>query len=279
MFLTQADIDAVINVLKAAAQGQSPTQFEKLKTTELQKSAISKGFRPIAVDVALFGRMVTDEAIRDVDASCQVAHAISTHRIEQEFDFFTAVDDLQGQDEAEREEDAGADMMGDIEYNSACYYKYFSIDLDGLVDNLVGRNIRKEVPDEEVTSARDIASKAVSAMLEAAAMVTPSGKQNTFASHTLPAAILVEVRPVKTPISYANAFADPVQPNRRAGKLVDGSLEQFRAHVDTLTTTFGLKTTERLWFAPFHPNASIPGTERVDTFPKLLERLQGILRG
>jgi len=279
MFLAQADIAAVINVLKEAAQGKNSAQFEKIKTTDLQKSAMSRGFRPVAVDVALFGRMVTDEAIRDVDASCQVAHAISTHRVQQEFDFFTAVDDLQGQDEVEREEDSGADMMGDIEYNSACYYKYFSVDVEGLMDNLVGRNLRKEIPAEDEQRARELTCNAVLAMLEAAVKVTPSGKQNTFASHTLPSAVLIEARPAKTPISYANAFVNPVSPNTQNGNLVNKSVKQFCEHVGKLTHAFGLEANPRLWFAPLHPDANISGTEQMDTFPQLLKRLREALCG
>ena len=48
-----------------------------------------------AVDVALFGRMLADMPEKNQNAACQVAHAISTHSVEREFDFYTAVDDLQ----------------------------------------------------------------------------------------------------------------------------------------------------------------------------------------
>ena len=288
MFLAQADVDAVLGVVRDAAQDKTAKAFEEVNTKELQKEAISRGFRPIAVDVGLFGRMVTDEAIRNVEASCQVAHALSTHRVEQEFDYFTAVDDLQGRDESEREEDSGADMIGDVEYNSACYYKYFSIDTDALVDNLIGRNLRGEIPKEDEKEARELTCKAVLAIIEASVMVTPSGKQNTFASHTLPASVLVEVRPVKTPISYANAFVNPVQSSSSTGELVDQSIKQFCTHVDKLTQGFGLKTTHRLWYAPEHewyaPSATnseesrqTEGIHTAESLPKLLEEIGKIL--
>lgn len=277
MFLSDADIQAVIDVVRGEA-AKGAKEFEKVKTKDLQAAAISKGFRPISVDVALFGRMVTDESIRDVEASCQVAHALSTHRVEEEFDYFTAVDDLQGKDESEREEDSGADMIGDVEYNSACYYKYFSVDLRALVDNLVGRGIRKEVPAEEEQQAGALARKAVLAMLEAAVMVTPSGKQNTFASHTLPAAVLIEVRPVRTPISYANAFVKPVHHTDSQGGLVQASLERFSAHVEKLTHAFGLRSEKRYWFAPEHP-VKIADTETVATLPELYRNLEEAMGG
>src|SRR6185312_16225076 len=85
-----------------------------------------------AVDVALFGRMIAEikDGAMTIDAACQVAHAISTHRIAMESDYFTAVEDLK--EVAERQgvgQDAGAGMIGTVEFNSACYYRYAAIDL------------------------------------------------------------------------------------------------------------------------------------------------------
>ena len=139
----------------------------------------------------------------------QVAHALSTHRMEHEFDYYTAVDDLR--DPFESDDDRGAAMIGDIEFTSACYYKYFSIDLDGFVDNLVGEGA---VRPEERARARELAEKTTLAFLEAAVFTSPSGKQNTFAAHQLPDAILVELRDRKVPVSYANAFVNPVTAGR-----------------------------------------------------------------
>ncbi|HTE20674.1 MAG TPA: type I-E CRISPR-associated protein Cas7/Cse4/CasC, partial [Armatimonadota bacterium] len=135
MFLSDADEQAVADVLREAAdRAGTPEKFGKLTAKELQKAAEDRGFRPVAVDIALFGRMVTSEAFVDVEASSQFAHAISTHKVDHEFDYYTAVDDL------ERTEDdtagAGADMIGDTEFNSACYYKYFNVHVDGLLKNL-----------------------------------------------------------------------------------------------------------------------------------------------
>ena len=95
MFLTVDDINRVFNVVAGAARESGAVKkFEKLKGSDLQKQAQQQGFRPISVDVALFGRMVTSEAFRDVEASAQVAHALSTHAVKHEFDYFTAVNDL-----------------------------------------------------------------------------------------------------------------------------------------------------------------------------------------
>lgn len=278
MFLTESDIAAVTQVLQdAAAEAGTPAKFDKMPAKDLQAKALLKGYRPVTADVALFGRMTTSEAFRDVEASCQVAHALSTHKVDHEFDYFTAVDDLQGLSEAE--EDAGADMIGDVEFNSACYYKYFSVDVAGLVDNLTGAGPyrRKDVLAEDRAAAQELAAKAVEAMLKAVVLVTPTGKQNSFAAHQLPAAVLVEVRPYPTPVSYANAFVDPA----RAGKgddLVWASLQKFGPHVAALTDGFNLEATARLLLAPEHGGFQIAGTERVPDLNTLAARLGTIIR-
>jgi CRISPR system Cascade subunit CasC len=275
MFLTEQDVDTVCEVMrKAAAEGKTAAGLEKKPAKELQAEAIQKNFRPISVDVALFGRMTTSEALRDVEASTQVAHALSTHKVDHEFDYFTAVDDLQGTDEAEKEEDAGADMIGDVEFNSACYYKYFSVDVDGLLANLTGvRPFRREVPAEELAQARDLAAKAIGAMLEAAVRVTPTGKQNTFAAHQLPALVMVEARPKRTPVSYANAFVEPARQDSRRD-LIRASLEKLKEHVEAIHGAFNLESAPRLMLAPGGNGFSIEGVEPVADLRTLRSRLE-----
>lgn len=288
MFLTQADIAAVTGVLlNAAREAGDAKKFEALKAAELQTEARQKGFRPISVDVALFGRMTTSEALRDVEATCQVAHALSTHKVDHEFDYFTAADDLRDSG-AESEEDAGADMLGDVEFNSACYYKYFSIDLKGLADNLCGANLKGHTPGEaDIARARELASAAVLALLEGACRVTPSGKQNSFAAHQLPAAVWIEVRPNRAPVSYANAFVDAVSPGRdyeavkaatgRGADLVASSLFKLNAHAAALTTGFDLKSVARLVLAPEFSDFKPEGMEKIAALGALKERLRAVM--
>lgn len=277
MFLTEADIDAVTQVMaEAARQAGSAKAFADTGAGDLQKSANLRGYRPVTVDVALFGRMITSEAFRDCEAAAQVAHAISTHKVDHEYDYFTAVDDLQGSSEIE--EDAGADMIGDVEFNSACYYKYFSIDVDELAANLTGEStFRNGVTDEERRQARGVASRAICALLRGAVMTTPSGKQNTFAAHQLPAMVFVEVRPAHTPVSYANAFVEPAK--RGANDLVSDSLQKFANHVGALTGGFNLEASARCVLAPEHPDFAIDGVEaeRVQSLNDLCERLRGVI--
>lgn len=65
--------------------------------------------------------MLAKDSSINVDASAQVAHAISTHEIESEFDFYTAVDDLAPED------NQGAAMIDTLEYNSSTLYRYANI--------------------------------------------------------------------------------------------------------------------------------------------------------
>lgn len=101
----------------------------KIKVRELSK--ISRKTLNSAInglDIALFGRMVAKAAEMNVEAAASFAHAISTHKVSNEVEFFTAVDDLQ--------EEAGSAHMGSLEFNSATYYRYISLDLGQLAQNL-----------------------------------------------------------------------------------------------------------------------------------------------
>lgn len=144
-----------------------------------------------AVDVALFGRMLADMPEKNQNAACQVAHAISTHVVEREFDFYTAVDDLKPEDTA------GADMMGTVEFNSACYYRYAVVDWAKLVENLQG--------DEE------LAAKGLRTFLQGFVMAEPTGKQNSFAAHNPPEFVAVTVCHDAAPHNLANAFETAVR--------------------------------------------------------------------
>jgi len=144
-----------------------------------------------AVDVALFGRMLADMPEKNQHAACQVAHAISTHTVEREFDFYTAVDDLKPEDTA------GADMMGTVEFNSACYYRYAVVDWAKLIENLQGD--------------AELAAKGLRTFLQGFVMAEPTGKQNSFAAHNPPEFVAVTVSHDAPPRNLANAFETAVR--------------------------------------------------------------------
>jgi CRISPR system Cascade subunit CasC len=168
-------------------------------------------------------------------------------------------------------------MIGDVEFNSACYYKYFSVDVEGLVRNLTGESsFRTDVTEEERTRAIELARKAILALLKSTILTTPSGKQNSFAAHQLPAAVLVEVRPYRTPVSYANAFERPSRTTRDKD-LVAASLDDLARHVEALTNGFNLEASARLLLAPEHPDYAIDGTTKVSDLNSLCAGLKDVI--
>ncbi len=169
-------------------------------------------------DIAMFGRMIADLPATNVDAACQVAHAISTHKVDMDMDFYTAVDEL-----AREEEETGAGMMGTIEFNSACFYRYAVIHWEKLVENLGGDS--------------ELARKTVSAFTEAAIRAIPTGKQNTFAAHNPPSLGFAVVREEGAPWSLANAFEAPARANGKG--LVDASIEALDNYYGKLAVVYG----------------------------------------
>lgn len=171
-----------------------------------------------APDIALFGRMLADRPATNVDAACQVSHAISTHRVNMELDYFTAVDDLQ------KDEETGAAMIGVTAFNSACFYRYARIDWGLLVENL--------------GDDKELARKTVEGFLRAAALAIPSGKQNSFAAQNPPDFMLGVVRKDGQSWSLANAFETPVKPNGNGG-LMSTSIEKLKEYWAKLNKVYG----------------------------------------
>ena len=210
---------------KKAAKDAVPENVKKA----LSKAMHSRGDGGDAVDVALFGRMLADLPNKNQDAACQVAHAISTNKVEREFDFFTAVDDLKNQND---EADAGAGMLGTVEFNSACYYRYLVIDLSQLRANLQGD--------------MELVKKGLEAFLRAAVLSAPSGKQNTFAAHNPPSFIALTARDHATPRNLANAFEQPARP-RDGLNLTQASLKQLEAQWQQLEAFYGQSGSTVQW--------------------------------
>ena len=157
-----------------------------------------------AIDVALFGRMVADDPSLNFDAAAQVAHAISTHAVENEYDYFTAVDDCAPED------NAGAGHLGTVEYNSSTLYRYATVNVTELEKNLGERTL-----------------EAVRAFVEAFIRSMPMGKINTFANDVLPNAVYVTVR-CDQPINLVGAFEEPVR--AAGGGYVKPSVDAFVRH-------------------------------------------------
>jgi CRISPR system Cascade subunit CasC len=173
-----------------------------------------------APDLALFGRMIADASDWNVDAACQVAHALSTNRVAMEFDFYTAVDDFRP------EETSASDMMGTIQFNSACFYRYAVVDVAQLADNLG-------------SGADDaLVQKTLEAFVRASVRAIPTGKQNSMAAQNPPSYVLAIVRENGQPVSLANAFVQPVRP-RADTDLVTGSVQALEAYFAQMNKLYG----------------------------------------
>jgi CRISPR system Cascade subunit CasC len=249
IFVGQNEVQPLAEKLLALYQERGAKAWEKLDIKEITQ-ALGKSV-PRSVDVAMFGRMTTSAAFEDVQAAVQVAHALSVNAVEQEFDYFTAVDDLQP------DEETGAEMIGDVEYNSSTYYKYVNVHWEGLVKNLGGD--------------QDIARKAVVALLEAAATAQPSGKQNTFAAHNLPDLVLVEVREKNLPVSYANAFIAPARQDFKR-TLMDDAVAKLDDYMARIGATYDLVAIDRRALVAVGDYA-LPEAETTPSLSKLREWL------
>ena len=226
-----SDITAAATAVKNILDNcENVKDVQKLTAKDLQKAVKGAEIRPITLDIALFGRMVTSDAFRDVEASMQVAHAISTNKVSVESDYFTAMDDLLN---GNTTEEKGSAMIGDVDYNASCYYFYASLDTDALQDNL------KEIP-----NADEIIKKTVPALIRTMTFTNPSGKQNSFAGHILPSAIMIECKKKKIPTSMVNAF---VKPSGTADPLED-SIRKLAEEIDMMDRNYGISVQERLWF-------------------------------
>jgi len=215
IFIAPNELAALAEKLLESYKKIGSAKWPKAKMPEITQNMGDS--LPRSVDIAMFGRMTTSNAFEDVEAAVQVAHALSTNALNEEFDYYTAVDDLSGE--------SGAGMIGDVEFNSSTYYKYLNIHWEKLVENLGGDT--------------KIARQAVLALLEAAALAQPTGKQNSFAAFSLPDFMAVEVSKRNLPVSYVNAFLKPVFASGDR-TLMDASIEQFDAYVNGLTQTYNL---------------------------------------
>ncbi len=203
------------HIIKKFSQPKARKLNKYIKDFLPKKSELCRTSYP---DIAMFGRMLANAPSLNMDAACQVAHALSTHRANMEFDFYTAVDDLQSREET------GAGMMGVVGFNAATFYRYARIDFDQLVRNL-GDDL-------------DLARKTVEGFLRAAAHAVPTGKQNSFAAQNPPSFLMAVTRDDGLSWSMANAFEKPVYPHGDQS-LLEASVQALDGYWKELTAFYG----------------------------------------
>jgi len=166
--------------------------------------------------------MVANDHSLTIEAASMFSHALSTHKADNEIDFFAAVDDLQPKEEA------GAGMTSTLEFNSATYYRFAALNLDMLAD---ADHLGKSMNTEERQSV-------VRTVLEATIKAIPSARRNTMNGNTFPAYVLGIVRDKGHPIQLVNAFENPVRPTLQ-GFILE-SINQMNAEYNDLEETWGV---------------------------------------
>ena len=225
-FVSNAELDSYVD---AVLEDSSEPDLEKaFKSRKFDKLSIP-GDQSIAV--ALFGRMVASNVNLKIDAACQVAHAIGVGAVEREYDYYTAVDDEKKRND---EADEGAGMIGTIEFASATVYRYATINVDLLRDNL-GDDV--------------VADRAIELFVDSFVRSMPTGKITTFGNRTLPDAVLVQIRDDQ-PINMSGAFEEPIVAGRRG--FAEPAVQRFVEFESRLRELTGLKAVESLvsWTTP-----------------------------
>ncbi|MCK7628091.1 type I-E CRISPR-associated protein Cas7/Cse4/CasC [Streptomyces sp. RS10V-4] len=187
LFFGKRQLDEIVKLLNGRAAELAALSDADLKAEVGKLPVVATLSTGHPAEVALFGRMVADLPALNVDAAVQVAHALSTHAVRTEFDYYTAVDD-------ENTEDHGAGMIGTVEFNSSTLYRYAVLGVHQLRDNL-----------SSTEHTRDTAIRFVDAFTRS----MPTGHQNSFAHRTLPHLVLLTLR-TDQPVNLVSAYEEPV---------------------------------------------------------------------
>lgn len=205
-----SDTEAEALALYAEEIGFDKTAVKEKEVVNRHKKALGKSLANLdGLDIALFGRMVAQATTLNVEAASSFSHAISTHKSTAEVEFFTALDD----EKPEEMGDAGSSHMGSLEFNSATYYRYISIDLGQLVETLGG--------DEHL-------EKAIEAFTKALYIAVPYARQSTQAGYNLWDYAKVFVRKGQ---GIQASFENPVK--SRGEGFLKPSIEQLNSFLES----------------------------------------------
>lgn len=216
-FLAPSELDSIAQQVAALLQADPKSKdYEKSLDKFCKKAGLLDG-----ADIALFGRMVASLPSLTLEGAAMFSHALSTHKSDNDLDFFSAVDDRKPS-----EDDAGAGMIGTLEFASAVYYRYAALNLDLLSDEAHLARLSAE-------ERRQV----VDAFIRATLMAVPGARKNSMNANTLPGYVLGTFKSRGQPVQLVNAFESPVRPK---GGLVDASIEAMKAHHAKLKETWGI---------------------------------------
>lgn len=229
----------------AGAAGQAAAALFNTRRGEGKNfRALINGARlPAGLEGALFGRMVTSDPGSNIDAAVHVAHSFTVHREESESDYFSVVDDLQGDDE-----DSGAAHIGDMELTAGLFYGYVVVDLPGLVSNLEGCTTQ-----EWESGDRALAARVMEHLTHLIATVSPGAKLGSTAPYGYAELMLLEAG-TRQPRSLANAYRTPVSAQ------VGVAIAELSKYLGKVDAAYGAKEDRRVMSVE---DCDIPGAERV----------------
>ncbi len=216
IFLSPAEIAAIAKEVASLVRDNKNLDPKKLFAA-CKNSPLSD-----AADIAIFGRMVAKGPDLTLEGAAMFSHALSTHKAENDIDFFSAVDD-----EKLKEEDAGAAHTNILEFTSAVYYRYAALNLGLLADS---EHLGK--------LSTDYRSAVVDAFLRATILAVPSARKNSMNAATLPCYVLGLVKDKGQPLQLVNAFEKPVSSKNG---LMDASIAALKEHHEQLKKTWGIK--------------------------------------
>ncbi|MBM3838525.1 MAG: type I-E CRISPR-associated protein Cas7/Cse4/CasC [Verrucomicrobia bacterium] len=241
-FLAPSEIESiakqVAELLKANPESK---EYEKKLDQFCKAAGLLDG-----ADIALFGRMAASLPSLTLEGAAMFSHALSTHRAENDLDFYSAVDDLKP-----KSEDAGAGMIGTLEFTSAVYYRYAAVNLDLLSD-----------PDHLDKLTADERRKVVDAFIRATLLATPGARKNSMNAHTLPSFVLGIFKKAGQPLQLVNAFEQPVWSKNG---LLDESTKRLNAHHEQL---------KKIWDIACDEEVILPDTSLNEFVQRLTRHVQ-----
>ena len=265
MVLGQPEIDWFLKLTRTILDSveRDPKQVKDATGKALKQE--SKNLHALRVgagiDAAMFGRFVSGDRDARVDAAVHVAHAFSVHEQASEPDYFTAVDDLQAE-----EQGSGAGHLNTADLTSGLYYGYVVVDVPLLVSNLEACDRR-----DWQAADRALAAKTVEHLLHLVAKVTPGAKKGSTAPYDWASLVLVEAGD-EQPRTLANAFQNPVQ----QPPYEVNAAQALSAHVGAIDGMYG--TTARRWLATRIEETVVPAAEPA-TLPKVAAAVATAIRG
>ena len=201
-----------------------------------------------SVDIALFGRMAASDPTLNYDAAAQVAHAISTHSVQNEYDYFTAVDDLQNED------NAGAGHLGTVEFNSSTLYRYATVNASELVKTIGAGSTAETV--------KKFGQAFICSM--------PTGKENSFANRTFPDTVYVTIRSDQ-PVNLCGAFEKPIK--RSENGYAEESEKQLAEYAEKVYSRFAAEPVKAFCIGDSFADkaVSLPLDELLDELEKAVD--------